>query len=135
MSCSWKRAGPKFPFGRTSSDHAAGRHRTVKSTDVLFVPVPSWFACQSVADIDVALWFSLSSEEEYMSALKTGVAATVSLFAIWAPANAEHQQVSDAEYTTQALSAAPEAVAKGAAVVRVEHDGTLRTLREGNNGF
>ena len=70
-----------------------------------------------------------------MGALKTGVAATVSLFAIWAPANAEHQQVSDAEYTTQALSAAPEGVAKGAAVVRVEHDGTLRTLREGNNGF
>jgi len=90
---------------------------------------------ESVADIDVALWFSLSSEEEDMGALKTGVAATVSLFAIWAPANAEHQQVSDAEYTVQALSAAPEAVAKGAAVVRVEHDGTLRTLREGNNGF
>jgi len=70
-----------------------------------------------------------------MSAFKIGVAATVSLFAIWAPANAEHQQMSDAEYTTLALSAAPEGVAKGAAVARVEHDGTLRTLREGNNGF
>ena len=32
---------------------------------------------ESVADIEVALWFSLSSEEEYMGALKTGVAATV----------------------------------------------------------
>ena len=38
-----------------------------------------------------------------MSASKTGVAATVSLFAIWAPANAEYQQVSDAEYTTPSL--------------------------------
>jgi hypothetical protein len=70
-----------------------------------------------------------------MRALKAGVVATVSLLAICAPANAEQQQVSDAEYITQALSAAPEAVAKGAAVARPESDGTMRTLREGNNGF
>jgi hypothetical protein len=74
-------------------------------------------------------------EEEDMRALKAGVVATVSLLAICAPANAEQQQVSDAEYITQALSAAPEAVAKGAAVVRPESDGSMRTLREGNNGF
>lgn len=44
--------------------------------------------------------------------------------------------MSDSDYMTQALSAAPDAVAKGAAVVRAEKGGRLqRTLRAGNNGF
>jgi hypothetical protein len=47
-SCSWKRDGPKFPFGRTGSDHAVGRHRTFKSTDVLFVAGVSAFAIARV---------------------------------------------------------------------------------------
>jgi hypothetical protein len=45
------------------------------------------------------------------------------------------QEVSDAEYTKEALSAAPASVAKGAAVVRMQSDGNMRTLRRGNNGF
>ena len=57
------------------------------------------------------------------------------LFLIGGAANAQQKQMSDSEYMAQALSAAPEAVAKGAAVVRVEKDGSMRTLRAGNNGF
>ena len=50
-------------------------------------------------------------------------------------ATAQKEQTSDAKYITGALSTAPTAIAKGAAVVRFEGDGSMRTLREGNNGF
>ena len=43
--------------------------------------------------------------------------------------------LSDADYARQALAAGPEVIANGAAVVRPEHDGTMRTLRDGTNGF
>jgi hypothetical protein len=43
--------------------------------------------------------------------------------------------LSAADYARQALAAGPEVIANGAAVVRPEHDGTMRTLREGANGF
>lgn len=42
---------------------------------------------------------------------------------------------SDADYIKAALSAAPPAVAKDAAVVRMAADGTMHTLRKGTNGF
>jgi hypothetical protein len=42
---------------------------------------------------------------------------------------------SDADYIKAALSAAPAAVAKDAAVVRMAGDGTMHTLRKGSNGF
>ncbi len=45
------------------------------------------------------------------------------------------KQASDSEYIRQALSAAPASVAKDAAVVRVEKDGSMHTLRAGKNGF
>lgn len=48
---------------------------------------------------------------------------------------AKKAEVSDAEYTRQALSAAPKSVAKEAAVARMGADGKMRTLREGKNGF
>ena len=51
------------------------------------------------------------------------------------PASAVQGQVSDTQYIAQALSAAPASVAKGATVVRVEQDGSMRTLRAGKNGF
>jgi hypothetical protein len=57
------------------------------------------------------------------------------LFAITAAANAQQKQISDSEYMAQALSAAPQAVVKGAGVVRMDKDGSMRTLRAGNNGF
>ncbi len=70
-----------------------------------------------------------------MRALKTIFAVAVSAFFIAAAANTQQKQTSDSEYIAQALSAAPEAVAKGAAVVRVEENGSMRTLRTGDNGF
>src|SRR5712692_3804709 len=70
-----------------------------------------------------------------MRALMTIFAVAVSAFFFAAAANTQQKQTSDSEYIAQALSAAPEAVAKGAAVVRVEKDGSLRNLRAGNNGF
>ena len=70
-----------------------------------------------------------------MRALKTIFEATVSTIFIAAAAHTQQKQISDSEYITLALSAAPEAVAKGADVVRVEKDGSLRNLHMGNNGF
>ena len=42
---------------------------------------------------------------------------------------------SDAQYVTQALSAAPKAVAKDASVARMDDSGKMTTLRKGKNGF
>jgi hypothetical protein len=44
-------------------------------------------------------------------------------------------KVVDAQYSMQALSAAPAVVAREAGVVRIEKDGTMSTLRQGKNGF
>lgn len=49
--------------------------------------------------------------------------------------NSPRDDKADAEYITSALSAAPKAVAEGAAVMRVETDGSMNMLRKGNNGF
>jgi hypothetical protein len=70
-----------------------------------------------------------------MRASKIIFVGAVLLLLIGAAANAQQKQMSDTEYIAQALSAAPEAVAKGAAVVRLEKNGSMRTLRAGNNGF
>jgi hypothetical protein len=68
-----------------------------------------------------------------MHSLKTFL--VIGLFAVAAAANAPQAKLSDAEYVRQATSAAPASVAKGAAVVRVLEDGSMKTLRAGNNGF
>jgi hypothetical protein len=62
-------------------------------------------------------------------------AATISLIAITATAKAQQPKISDREYMAQAVSAAPKAIAKEAAVVRIEKDGQMRTLRSGTNRF
>src|SRR2546425_7943306 len=69
-----------------------------------------------------------------MRTLTTMFAVAVLLCAIAGTAKAQ-AQMSDAEYTKKALSAAPAAVAEGAAVVRFDKDGSMRTLRAGKNGF
>ena len=48
-----------------------------------------------------------------------------------------HKQagLSDAQYTAEALSSAPKAIAKDAGVVRMDENGKPRTLRESKNGF
>jgi hypothetical protein len=66
---------------------------------------------------------------------KTLLACAVWLAVISPVLKAQEAQVSDAEYTAQALSAAPEAIAKDAAVVRMDKNGTMRTVRSGSNGF
>jgi len=62
------------------------------------------------------------------------VAVVPLLLASVAPAQKKTKSA-DAEYIAQALSAAPKAVAKEAAVVRMETDGKMTTLRDGKNGF
>ena len=60
----------------------------------------------------------------------------VSVLALNMGASAQQPpQLSDEDYTRQVLAAAPEAVAKGAAVVRPGPGGAMRTLRQGTNGF
>ena len=67
---------------------------------------------------------------------KTGFALVVSLGVIVGLAPAQKKtEPSDAEYIAQALSAAPTAVAKDAAVVRMGKDGKTTTLRQGKNEF
>jgi hypothetical protein len=56
-----------------------------------------------------------------MTALATGVYA--------------QQPMSDADYITKTMSAAPEAIAKAATVLAMEKDGTTRTLQKGTNEF
>ncbi|HSP34465.1 MAG TPA: hypothetical protein VLU46_09125 [Thermoanaerobaculia bacterium] len=41
----------------------------------------------------------------------------------------------DAELIASAMKAAPASIAKGATIVTMESDGTMRTLRTGTNGF
>ena len=62
------------------------------------------------------------------------VIAVAALF-VAAGTPTQQKQASDAEYIKQALSAAPEAVAKGAAVIRMQDNGSMKTLRSGDNGF
>jgi hypothetical protein len=72
--------------------------------------------------------------EEIMRTLKTIFPLAVSLLLIATAAQGQ-KEMSDSDYTKQALSAAPQAVAAGAAVTRMDKDGNMRTLRAGNNGF
>jgi hypothetical protein len=48
---------------------------------------------------------------------------------------AEHPAMSDAQMITSAMHAAPARVAKGAMIVAMGADGTMRTLRKGTNAF
>jgi len=69
-----------------------------------------------------------------MPGLRKILPVAISLLMVIAAARAQ-KEPSDAEYTRQALSAAPSAVAEGAAVVRMGPEGSMRTLRAGKNGF
>jgi hypothetical protein len=70
-----------------------------------------------------------------MRALRIVSQLAVSLLVIAAAAQAQKAEMSDAAYTKLALTAAPKAIADGAAVVRMDKDGKMRNLRAGNNGF
>ena len=70
-------------------------------------------------------------------ALAGCAAAIVSMPAVSSPAFAQHKMgnMSDKQIIASALRAAPRSVAKGAAVVAVNPDGSMRVVREGKNGF
>ena len=61
--------------------------------------------------------------------------AALSLFAFTASAHAQQAKMSDADYITKAMAAAPPAIANGASVVAMNEDGSMRTLRKGSNDF
>ena len=42
---------------------------------------------------------------------------------------------SDSNYMTRIMAAAPSAVVKGATIVQMKQDGTMRTIQTGSNGF
>ncbi|HLH08412.1 MAG TPA: hypothetical protein VKW78_14325 [Terriglobales bacterium] len=68
--------------------------------------------------------------------MKKAVVFALAMAGIFANLAAQQaKQISDAEYTKQALSAAPVAIAKDAGIIRMEANGKMRTLREGKNGF
>jgi hypothetical protein len=70
-----------------------------------------------------------------MRMLKPILAVAVPVCLLAAAADTQQKQASDSEYIAQAVSAAPEAIGKGAAVVRVQQDRTMRTVRAGKNEF
>ena len=59
----------------------------------------------------------------------------LTMIALATAAYAEQPKMSDQEYVTKAMMAAPEAIAKEAAIVAMEKDGTMRSLQKGTNGF
>ena len=63
------------------------------------------------------------------------LAVTLSICAVSGVAKAQQKELSDAQYIAQATSAAPLAIAKEAAVVRMGNDGSMKTVRAGKNGF
>lgn len=63
------------------------------------------------------------------------VAVAVTLIATSGLSAADKQTPSDAQMIASAMRAAPPGVAKGATIVAMNADGSMRTLREGNNGF
>jgi hypothetical protein len=68
-----------------------------------------------------------------MSSLK--IILAIGVFAALVAVMAPPGNAADADYITRALSAAPPAVASGAAVVRIESNGSMTTLEPGTNGF
>ncbi|HEY7878013.1 MAG TPA: hypothetical protein VIC55_07300, partial [Gemmatimonadaceae bacterium] len=70
-----------------------------------------------------------------MCAFRTTLGGAVLLLGFAVATTAQQGAASDSEYIAQATSAAPKSVGDGATVMRVEKDGSMRTLRPGNNGF
>jgi hypothetical protein len=51
------------------------------------------------------------------------------------PLAAAAQQTPDSDYMAKVAAAAPPAVIKGATIVQMQQDGSMRTLQTGSNGF
>jgi len=66
----------------------------------------------------------------------TFVVSIIAIALIAGPAPIQAQQtISDTEYMAKVASSAPSSVVKGATVVRMNKDGSMRSLQTGNNGF
>jgi hypothetical protein len=63
------------------------------------------------------------------------LAAGVPMSVRSATKSAKPKKPTDAQLIASAMKAAPPSVAKGATVITMEADGTMRTLRTGTNGF
>lgn len=59
----------------------------------------------------------------------------VALLCVPLAAAAQDTAMSDSDYTAKVAAAAPPAVVKGATIVQMQKDGTMRTLQTGSNGF
>jgi len=71
-----------------------------------------------------------------MRKLSLSLAVALSLAVVVVHSLAQRKaESSDAQYMAQALSAAPKALAKDAAVARMDANGKMTTLRQGKNGF
>jgi hypothetical protein len=70
-----------------------------------------------------------------MRVLKVTLVLAVAGLLIASVSRTEQKELSDAEYTKKALSAAPEAVAKDAGVMRRDASGKMRMLLESKNDF
>jgi hypothetical protein len=70
-----------------------------------------------------------------MRVLKATMVVAVVVLLIAAVSKTQQKEMSDAEYMKLALSAAPEAVAKEAGVMRVDANGKMRMLRDSKNDF
>lgn len=67
--------------------------------------------------------------------MRNAVLASIALLPSGGTAWAQQAPQSDAQLIASAMSAGPKAVAEGAAIVAMDANGAMRTLRQGSNGF
>lgn len=68
----------------------------------------------------------------------TFLGSAIAIAMIAAPTSVHAQQMgamSDSDYVAKVMAAAPAPVVKGATIVQMSRDGTMRTLQAGTNGF
>jgi len=68
----------------------------------------------------------------------TALALGVAIALVAAPVNIQAQPtgtMSDSDYMAKIMTAAPAAVVKGATIVQMQKDGSMRALQTGSNGF
>lgn len=64
-----------------------------------------------------------------------GAALAATMLAVPVSAGAQGAGMSDSQYIAKIMTSAPPAIVKGATIVQMKPDGSLRTLQTGNNGF
>ncbi len=64
-----------------------------------------------------------------------GAALAATMLAVPVSAGAQGAGMSDSDYMAKIMTSAPPAIVKGATIVQMKADGSLRTLQTGNNGF